>query len=84
MLSCDLRAGVAHTQDSRVLGATSPSGIVRPVLPFDLIQLLHILFGEVGKEAKLAQFGEHDRVLLLRDYRQARPAEARRDRIVSC
>jgi hypothetical protein len=83
MLSCDLRAGVAHTQDSRVLGATSPSGIVCSALPFDLIQLLHILFREVGKEAKLAQLGEHDRVLLLSD-RLVPLVEARRDRIVSC
>src|SRR5215204_4670779 len=71
-------------QGSWLLGATSPSGIVCSALPFDLIQLLHILFREVGNEAKLAQLGEHDRVLLLSDYRQVWPAEARRDRIVSC
>ena len=65
------------------MGATSPSGIVCSALPFDLIQLFHILFREVGKEAKLAQLSEHDRVLLLSD-RLVPLVEAHRDRIVSC
>ena len=64
------------------MGATSPSGIVCSALPFDLLQLLHILFREIGKEAKLAQLGEHDRVLLLSD-RLIPLVEAHRDRIVS-
>src|SRR5215212_1456289 len=83
MLRCDLRAGVAHTQDSMVLGATSPSGIVCSALPFDLIQLLHILFREIGKEAKLAQLGEHDRILLLSD-RLVPLVAVHRERVASC